>query len=681
MDSSNQRVSVIMPVHNGEDYLRISVASILSQTYPHFEFIIVDDGSTDGTGAILAELAGTDDRIRVIQGRRGGIPAALNQAISLSSGEIIFRIDHDDIAWPRRIESQLRFLVENPSVAVVGSSIEIIDRNGWPRKTVKYSTSPSEMAAMLKRGTNPLASPTTVMRRSAVLSVGGFHPAFQLAQDFDLWCRLSERYDLANLPEILLSYRWHGDNITQKRRYEQGLAAQIARLAARERRHGRPDPTLGLTALSLNDLDRMDMSPAERSKIMVDLGAAGLAAFKATGHPHYLAEVEHCVSHKAVGGKKSNQIANELAEYLWINGRRYRSVRIRARMFLSQFERAPRSFEQLAPKLQRIVNQRTASRSLVHFADPQGAKVGASQLAFHPSSAKELVKQADAHGVLPIVLRNFPWPENDAAFDSAKLDATLRYRAALSLTLMLRHYLEDLAPRIAHLPAAVVRGPAFAHALYARPEDRPLTGVDILAAPAALAKLADILAEQGFKPTAVGSTPVTRRWVHCDNGSLMLNVKTNLVDAPSLARFVSLSFDDVAGRVDTPAAQLLVALISGSVHMHFEQLFQLVDVCQASRNLSGIDDEEEFVRLVSRTGSRFAARSGLELAAKIMDEPRCLAIAQALGPVRHGAFAGLLLNRSVVTSAATPWRWMYSWRRKGFRLLMKRQSFFQQLEC
>ena len=678
MNAPGQNVTVFMPVKNGEAYLCTSVSSILNQTHRDFEFIIVDDGSTDSTGTILAEFAGRDERIRIVQNKQQGIPAAMNQALSLASGDIVFRIDHDDIAWPERIERQLAFLSHHPQVAVLGSWIEAIDRNGWPFKMTKYPTEHARLVEMLDRGINPLASPATAMRRSAILSVGGFHPAFRVAQDFDMWCRISEHYELANLPEILLSYRWHGENISVRLRYEQALAAHIARLAARERRQGRLDPTLGLTALRLGDLDRFDIASSDRAAVLLDVAAAGLVSFNATGHVRYLDEIERCIADNAVlasDPKVSTQIARELAGHLLKAGKRQRGLRTRTRGVLLQLRASAPGLKRLVPVVGRLVDDRCLADWVVRCADPLGLRANAPKRTLPPARAEELVYQAYAHGVLPAVLRHFPWPDGEPAFAAARSIATQRYRTALSVALMLRQLASELEPKIAHLPVAIIKGPVFARTLYSDPSLRLFGDIDLLAAPNAVPQLADVLRDQGFEPADAASSPEARewKWVHRENAALLVEVQTNLVHAPSLQHAVSLSYEDIAGRTDAPAVQLLVAVIHAGLGAHFEQLRSLVDVCQAARALRTAGDVADFEALVLRTNASFVAGSGLELAGRVLKEPRCFAIAQAIGSAPHIILARGLLNQSVVMSTMTSRRGMCSWRRQAFRYLMKQQ--------
>ena len=271
------RVSVILPVYNGGRYLAAAVDSILAQTFRDFELIAVDDGSTDETLALLEQWARGDGRMLCVRQDHAGLIAALNRGLTLARGEFIARMDHDDISQPDRFARQVEFLDAHLDVAVVGSAVTLIDERGHAIRDVRYPETPAAIAEFLRAG-SALAHPAVMMRRAAVIAVGGYRPAYQHAEDYDLWLRMAEEYALANLPDRLLLYRQRRDKLSIASALEQRLAAIIARFAARCRRAGQPDPTEGLTTLSRQDIDRFDLSPEERAAIPLELADALLAA-------------------------------------------------------------------------------------------------------------------------------------------------------------------------------------------------------------------------------------------------------------------------------------------------------------------------------------------------------------------------------------------------------------------
>jgi len=293
-----------------------------------------------------------------------------------------------------------------------------------------------------------------------------------------------------------------------------------------------------------------------------------------------------------------------------------------------------------------------------------------------PSAAQALVAQADAHGVLPAVLRHFPPFSGDPDYMAAKAEAEALSRSARAFALMLRSESDALTSIAVGLPMTVVKGPVFARAIYPEPKLRTFTDIDILAAPAAIPGLAAILVERGYDVVDkdAGIERKEWKWVHRENKLLMIEVHTDLVHAPSLRRCVSLCYEDIAGEARTPAGCLLVALVHGAYSHCFERLQQVVDVCQAARALTTTADEQRFATLIDRTGFRLAAVLGLDLAGRLLAEPRCQAIARELGWDRRVGVARLLMTGTVVTSTKTSRRVLHAWRRQAFRELLKRAS-------
>jgi glycosyltransferase involved in cell wall biosynthesis len=203
------RVSVLLPVWNGEPFLVAAVESILRQTLSTFELIVIDDGSTDGSAAIAEEFARVDDRVRVIRRPHDGLSAALNSGIAAARGEYIARMDADDISVPQRLEKQVAFLDAHPACVAAGAWIEVVDEAGLPLGLTTHGETHGEISAALLRGISPLAHPTVVMRRDVLRGAGGYDARLYPSEDFDLWFRLAANGELANLGEVLLRHRRH----------------------------------------------------------------------------------------------------------------------------------------------------------------------------------------------------------------------------------------------------------------------------------------------------------------------------------------------------------------------------------------------------------------------------------------------------------------------------------------
>lgn len=247
--SHGPEISAVLPVYNGEAYVREAVESILTQTFTDFELIIINDGSTDGSGAILRELAAGDPRIVLVERANGGLVSALNEGIERARADLIARMDADDVAMPDRFARQLARMLGEPDLGVLGSFIRIMDKAGRTIRLGDYPVSVAEAARFMEHGC-PVAHPTVMMRREAVLKAGGYRKLFSHCEDYDLWLRISELgYGIANLPQPLLNYRMHGANVSAVHRNTQELGTMVALLAHRARVAGLADPTAGAEKL------------------------------------------------------------------------------------------------------------------------------------------------------------------------------------------------------------------------------------------------------------------------------------------------------------------------------------------------------------------------------------------------------------------------------------------------
>lgn len=234
------QVSVVIPVWNGERYLREAIESVLSQDLGSFELVVVDDGSTDGTSAILKEYA-NDSRVRVHRQANQGLVAALNAGIQLARSGYIARLDADDISMPGRLTAQLRHLESHPEVLAIGGAIELIDAEGHKIGRRNYPVGRHEATSGMLKGCT-LAHPAVMMRKDAVLKVGGYRACFQHAEDYDLWLRFIERGPVDNLAEVMIKYRIHPEGVTQRHRLGQSISTTTALIAHKRRVSGRPDP-------------------------------------------------------------------------------------------------------------------------------------------------------------------------------------------------------------------------------------------------------------------------------------------------------------------------------------------------------------------------------------------------------------------------------------------------------
>ncbi|MGP9811530.1 glycosyltransferase [Rhodopseudomonas sp. NSM] len=240
------QVSVILPVRDGQRWLREAVDSVLAQTLTDLELLVIDDGSTDATPAILDEARGRDPRVVVLRQQREGLVAALNRGLAQARAPLIARLDADDIALPDRLARQCDYLQAHPDVVLLGGWAEIIDEHGASRNK-QMRPSPVGLRETLAKK-SPFIHPTVMFRTEAARRVGGYRAAFEAGEDYDFWLRLADIGEIAILPEVLIRYREHGGSVTRTRELRQIYSARLAKLAGAARRGGRPDPSDALTA-------------------------------------------------------------------------------------------------------------------------------------------------------------------------------------------------------------------------------------------------------------------------------------------------------------------------------------------------------------------------------------------------------------------------------------------------
>ncbi|CUH20550.1 Putative glycosyltransferase EpsE [Jannaschia seosinensis] len=230
------RLSVVMPVFNAAQYLPAALDSVLNQDFSDFEFLVHDDGSQDDSWAILTDYAGRDPRMRISQGLNQGLPRTLNQMINLARGELIARFDADDLCLPTRFEKQISRFDCNSDLVVLGGAAQIVDAAGRPITVKSLPLSHLEIDGLNLRGKTSFQHPSVMMRRDAVLAVGGYHPDFHGAEDHDLWLRMAEIGQLENLPDVLIKYRIHAGSISSTKRDLQRQLCLCACEAAWQRR-------------------------------------------------------------------------------------------------------------------------------------------------------------------------------------------------------------------------------------------------------------------------------------------------------------------------------------------------------------------------------------------------------------------------------------------------------------
>jgi glycosyltransferase involved in cell wall biosynthesis len=212
------RVTVLLAVHDGEPYVRQSVASVLSQTFADFELLVVDDASTDTTVATIEALG--DERIRLLRNEHnlGQVPS-LNRGLAEAGGEYVARLDHDDWCRPTRLERQVALLDAHPEVGLVGTWMEVVEEGGrriaWLRETIEDFARFVYQTLIMRVY---VSHPSAMYRREPVLALGGYDVSTGPSEDKDLWRRLAlERWDARIVPEPLVVYRLHESQLSQTR--------------------------------------------------------------------------------------------------------------------------------------------------------------------------------------------------------------------------------------------------------------------------------------------------------------------------------------------------------------------------------------------------------------------------------------------------------------------------------
>ncbi len=218
-------ISVIMPAYNAEKFIRPAIESILNQTYKDFEFIIVDDGSTDSTVEIIQEYESQDPRLTLIQNQHGGGNRARNTAIDMAKHEWVACLDADDVAYPNRLERQLEYLEANPDIVVLGSYMDKIDVEGNIIGHTQVGPTSVEAFKQLDRTKHVavVVNPSAIFNRKIALQVGKYDERLTAAQEVELWDRMSAFGPVVVLPESLVQYRIHGNSTSVKKYFEQRM--------------------------------------------------------------------------------------------------------------------------------------------------------------------------------------------------------------------------------------------------------------------------------------------------------------------------------------------------------------------------------------------------------------------------------------------------------------------------
>ena len=214
---SNPKISVIMPAYNVEKYIAEAIESILNQTFKDFEFIIIDDGSTDRTWEIIQEYSKKDSRIIAFKNKRNlKICKTLNKGIEIARGKYIARMDADDWSYPDRLEKQYKFMEENPEIVISGGTMEVCNEKMEVLNQRKYNLSDEAIRKKLFRY-SPFCHPCTIYKKRVAKKMGGYNEYLFDAEDYDFYFRLGLYGKFGNLPDVIFKLRTRSQSVSQAR--------------------------------------------------------------------------------------------------------------------------------------------------------------------------------------------------------------------------------------------------------------------------------------------------------------------------------------------------------------------------------------------------------------------------------------------------------------------------------
>jgi hypothetical protein len=326
------KVSVVMSVYNGAPFLREAVESILAQTFADFEFIIIDDGSTDKTAEILSTYAKADNRVRIFrQEENRGRAESLNWGLGLARARLIARMDADDVSLPGRLKQQSDFLESHQEVGLVGGVHEIIDKNGGALATGCMPLEDQQIRTRMLEY-NCMCHSAVMMKRDVALASGGYRSQLRDADDYDLWLRIAERTELANLDQVVVRYRVHSQQASIRNMEHQNWCVLAARAAASFRRSGKPDPLSKLREITSNSTLALGVTEAEARSLLISVQKSWVALLL-VGDP----ELAIQVNARLARSSRKDSLERRVVAALWLRGAaiHYKQGRIARALFFA----------------------------------------------------------------------------------------------------------------------------------------------------------------------------------------------------------------------------------------------------------------------------------------------------------------------------------------------------------
>ena len=258
MANHRYKISVLIPVYNCAPYVTAAVNSILTQTFPDFEVVIIDDCSTDNTVQLIQEI--DDDRIKIIRKPHNtGITDSLNMGLELAEGKFIARMDGDDISVNTRFEEQVELLENDPSLVLCGSWMQIMSTDEIVKVPVEHDEIKTEMLAA-----NCVMHPTVMIRTSFLRENNlKYNRALEPSEDYDLWVRMIEKGKFHNIPKALLMHRLHDGQTSETRSSEQQTKAETIRCIHLS------SLTTMRSARKFYDVDRARLETSQKKKMAI----------------------------------------------------------------------------------------------------------------------------------------------------------------------------------------------------------------------------------------------------------------------------------------------------------------------------------------------------------------------------------------------------------------------------
>jgi glycosyltransferase involved in cell wall biosynthesis len=261
--------SVVMPVFNGERFLREAIDSILSQTFSDFELIIINDGSTDGTAAMLDSYARSDPRVRVYHEEHKGQVDSYNRGCGLARGKYIAPMDADDVSVPDRLERQIGFLEKHEKVGLLGGAFEGIDDQGRRVFLEQLPLEDESIRAALRSFSFPMCHPAVMMRKQAFDATVGYRAAFLPAEDYDLFYRIIEGWRVANLPDVVLRKRIHSNQYSVRNLRQSILSLLASHAMSLAKQRDSVEPSCQEPLISEGFLEKLGVSRTSIQQALV----------------------------------------------------------------------------------------------------------------------------------------------------------------------------------------------------------------------------------------------------------------------------------------------------------------------------------------------------------------------------------------------------------------------------